>query len=233
MGRWYYEDARWPWRVDGSLRRFLGKQKRRQSHREHRERPRALDLGMGYGRNAVWLAEKGYAVEGWEKDGRYVAEARRQARLRGVRLVCRRGDFTRARLTGPYDVILIGGVLHMMRRSTALRVLGQARQALARRGLLFLLVKVSDDPFFRKLQSDPNWKPVRGERNTLRHQRGTLRGPRGRALSRVQSRLEPREVQRALRGLRVRHNRRVVLQSMWDGETGVRHCMVEVVAERA
>jgi len=50
---------------------------------------------MGYGRNALWLAERGYAVEGWETDRRYLAEARREARRRGVRLKLRRGDFTR------------------------------------------------------------------------------------------------------------------------------------------
>ena len=37
-------------------------------------------MGMGYGRNAVWLAEQGYEVEGWEVERRYVREAKREWR---------------------------------------------------------------------------------------------------------------------------------------------------------
>src|SRR3972149_2092297 len=86
MARYYYEDARWPWRPDGFLRKFL-KQRRQRNEKQitrfaRDHRPRALDLGMGYGRNALWLAERGYAVEGWETDRRYLAEARREAPLR-------------------------------------------------------------------------------------------------------------------------------------------------------
>src|SRR3972149_1593574 len=103
MVRYYYEDERWPWRPGGFLRRFLRKKKqvprsaprlRSGQARDDKQEsgPRALDLGMGYGRNALWLAERGYAVEGWETDRRYRAEARREARPRpGVGGAGRRG----------------------------------------------------------------------------------------------------------------------------------------------
>lgn len=193
-----------------------------------------MDLGMGYGRNALWLAEQGYAVEGWETDRRYLAEARREARRRGVRLKLRRGDFTRGRFRGPYDVIVVSNALHLVRRSAALRVLRQARTALVPGGRLFLLAKLTSDPNFRQRLGDPNWQAVPGERNTLRRVRGPAeyRCWRGRLKRRswLLSALEPAEIKSALRRLPLRQYREVVLRSQW-GET-VRHHLAELVAQK-
>ncbi|MEE8201894.1 MAG: methyltransferase domain-containing protein [Candidatus Acidoferrales bacterium] len=247
MRRYYYEDSRWPWRPDAFLRRFL---KKHRKQRRQRKKLRALDLGMGYGRNALWLAEQGFAVEAWELDRRYVAEARREAKRRGVELadrladnspgpegvLCsRRGDFTRARPRAPYEVIVISNALHHVRRSQALRVLRRARRALAPGGLLFLLVKLTRDRYFRLRRQDPNWEPVPGERNTLRRVRGPAeyRCWRGRRKQResLLSALEPAEVRRALRGLQFRHYRETVLRSEWE-QPAVTHHVAEMVAQK-
>lgn len=285
MRRYYYEDAKWPWRPDEVLVRFIGKgrggategssaevvnAKRKWKMENGKAAGRALDLGMGYGRNALWLAERGYEVEGWEKDAQYVREARRESRLRSawrnfggrvrrplLRVKFRQGDFTRLRslgcggqararflrsgsgqVRGPYEVIVISCVLHMMRQSTAVRVLRRAKAALAKGGRLFLLVKLTHDRRFRQFQRDPAWQPVRGERNTLRHRSGRAVGYRGHRGSRliispVQSRFEPRELRRALRGLRVVHFREVVLRSEWEHPRPVTHTVAEVVAEKS
>ena len=80
MARFYYEDSVQPWRPDGILQEYI--RDRPQRHRDTEQVERALDLGMGYGRNSLWLAEQGYKVEGWERDRRYVAEAKREWRRR-------------------------------------------------------------------------------------------------------------------------------------------------------
>ena len=80
MARFYYEDSEQPWRPDGILQEYI--RDRPQRHRDTEQVERALDLGMGYGRNSLWLAEQGYKVEGWERDRRYVAEAKREWRRR-------------------------------------------------------------------------------------------------------------------------------------------------------
>jgi SAM-dependent methyltransferase len=200
---------------------------------------------MGYGRNALWLVEQGYQVEGWEEDARYLREARREARRRGVRLICRQRDFTRVRLQGSYDVIVISQALHHVRRSAGLRVLRAAGQALAPGGKLFLLVKLTDDRYFRRVSKDPNWERVPGERNTFRRvrapgeakywprpasKRGTSRRRRRRW---VLSALAAAEVKAAVRGLRIRHYRERVLRSDWEEAGPVTHQVAEVVAERA
>lgn len=191
---------------------------------------------MGYGRNALWLAGQGYQVEGWETDRRYLAEARRQARWLRLRVRFRWADFTRARFTGPYAVIVIANALHQVRRSQALGVLRRARAALGPGGQLFLLVKLTRDRYFQRTKKDPSWAPMPGERNTLRRLRppGPPKFWRGRQRKRrwVLSVLTPTEIKRALRGLRVRRYRELVLRSDWDEPRPVTHCLAELVAER-
>ena len=47
---------------------------------------RALDVGMGQGRNALWLAEHGWAVTGFDISPVGIEQARAQATRRGLRL---------------------------------------------------------------------------------------------------------------------------------------------------
>lgn len=238
MGRWfYYEDARWPWRPDDFLRRFLKKPKRERA--ANASKPKALDVGMGYGRNSLWLAEQGYEVEGWELNGSYVREARREAHRRGLRLQARQVDFSKRPITGTYDLIVISQVLHQERHSVGSRALRQARKALAPGGQLFLLAKLSRDRYFLRLRTDANWKRMPGERNTWRRLRlprkrewGRLSWPRGGGKDWVMSALTLGEIRAALRGLRLRHCREVILQSDWEEDALVTHHVAEVVAVR-
>lgn len=198
---------------------------------------------MGYGRNALWLAEQGYSVEGWETHRPYLTEARREARRRGVTLLCSQKDFTRARLRGPYEVIVISGALHQVKRSAALRVLRQARAALAPPssgqapgGKLFLLVKLTRDLHFQRARAAAGWKPMPGERNTFlrppQRPRGSFHPGRSRRPLWVLSALTRAEVKGALRGLRIRHYRERVLRSDWEEAEPVTHTLAEVVAQR-
>jgi len=250
--RFYYEDSQWPWRPDEMLVRFLprktaekkserrldGQRKSKVENRKSGESKRALDVGMGYGRNAVWLAEQGYEVEGWELNGGYIREARRQARRRGVKIRCRQVDFTRQSIEGLYDLIVISQALHQERRSVGLRVLRAARRALKPGGQLFLLAKLSRDRYFHRIRKDPAWRPMPGERNTWRRARprrrewGRLSWPRGGGKDWVMSALTLSEIKAALRGLKLRHCRAVVLRSEWEEAEPVTHHVAEVVAEK-
>jgi len=76
---------------------------------------RALDVGCGYGRSTIYLAERGWRVDGVDFVADAVAEARRRADLAGVveRVTVHQAavpdlDF----LTGPYDLILDIGCGH-------------------------------------------------------------------------------------------------------------------------
>lgn len=78
---------------------------------------RALDLGSGYGRSAIYLAQHGWTVDGVEYVPRAVAEATARARAAGVdqRARFHVGDVSRLDfLSGPYDLALDIGCMHSL-----------------------------------------------------------------------------------------------------------------------
>ena len=99
---------------------------------------RALDLACGEGRNAVWLAERGWSVTGIDFSDVAIERARRQAAERGVDVTFELGDVLRAPLTGEgFDLVLLAYVQLPPPERRAL--LQRAVEALAGGGT-FLLV---------------------------------------------------------------------------------------------
>lgn len=91
---------------------------------------RALDLAMGQGRNALFLAEQGYEVEGLDRDDAAVVACRRAAEARGLHFLLRCVDLEQYRLpVGAYDVILC---FYYLQRS----LLPQIQAALAPGGVV-------------------------------------------------------------------------------------------------
>jgi SAM-dependent methyltransferase len=67
----------------------------------------ALDAGMGEGRNALWLAARGWRVTGFDPDARAVNEAQRRVREAGLQIdthVLRAGAFDWG--VGRFDLVL-------------------------------------------------------------------------------------------------------------------------------
>lgn len=70
-------------------------------------RGKALDLAMGSGRNALYLAGLGFSVEGLDRDPDSVSACRRAAEARGLRIDARQVDLEQHRLPGgQYDLII-------------------------------------------------------------------------------------------------------------------------------
>ena len=96
---------------------------------------RALDLGCGMGRNAVWLAEGGWDVTAVDFSDVAVRRARRLAARRGVRVEWLRADLRDyAPPEGAFDLVLLAYV-HLPRVERRL-VLRRAAAALAPGGTL-------------------------------------------------------------------------------------------------
>jgi SAM-dependent methyltransferase len=103
---------------------------------------RALDLGSGPGRNALFMADRGFSVDAVDLSPQAVEWGRERARERGldVNFVC--GDaFTLPPhvLAGPYDLIYDSGCLHHLaphRRIGYLELLARALAPGARFGLV-------------------------------------------------------------------------------------------------
>jgi len=69
---------------------------------------RALDLACGEGRNAIWLAERGWEVTGVDFSDAAIATARHRAQERGVSVDLRVDDVLTTPLEpGAYDLVLV------------------------------------------------------------------------------------------------------------------------------
>ncbi|MFF8034041.1 MULTISPECIES: class I SAM-dependent methyltransferase [unclassified Streptomyces] len=117
-------------------------------------RLRVLDVGMGRGAQALWLARYGHHVTGVEKDPAMIAAAREvlagepEGIRERMRIVVGDGRDTGVHfLPGSFDVVLCHGVLMRMEEPDAL-LAGLAR-VLAPGGLLSLLVRNGDAPAMR------------------------------------------------------------------------------------
>ncbi|GAA1270916.1 class I SAM-dependent methyltransferase [Kitasatospora nipponensis] len=102
---------------------------------------RALDLGCGPGRNALFLASRGFAVDAVDLAPVGLEWARDRAREAGVdvRFVC--GDMFRltgTELVGPYDLVVDSGCLHHLPPHRRVSYLALLDRALAPGGHLAL-----------------------------------------------------------------------------------------------
>jgi len=68
---------------------------------------RALDLAAGEGRNALWLAERGFDVEAVEFSSAALDKLQRLAEHRGVSVACTLADLTEDLDLAPADLVLI------------------------------------------------------------------------------------------------------------------------------
>ncbi len=73
-----------------------------------------LDLAAGSGREAVWMAERGYRVEAWDRASEALARAEALAERSGVRLATRIVDLERRALPDPgrHAVVMVFRFLH-------------------------------------------------------------------------------------------------------------------------
>ena len=68
---------------------------------------RAIDLAAGEGRNAIWLAERGWEVEAVEFSSVAIDKGRELAEHRGVELTWTHADLTRPVSLAPADLVLL------------------------------------------------------------------------------------------------------------------------------
>jgi SAM-dependent methyltransferase len=99
---------------------------------------RALDIACGMGRNAIWLAERGWRVTGVDYSEVALAEARRRAAERGVQVDWVLADVTE--WTPPAEAFDLVAVLYLQLPAHERRlVLERAAASLAQGGRIVVL----------------------------------------------------------------------------------------------
>jgi SAM-dependent methyltransferase len=105
---------------------------------------RALDLGAGEGRNAIWLAERGWQVTAVDFSAVALAKGAKLAEGRGVSVEWVEADLLRYRpAAAAYDLVLLAYV-HLLPGDFE-AILGQAAAALAPGGTLLVVGHDADN----------------------------------------------------------------------------------------
>jgi SAM-dependent methyltransferase len=124
--------------------------------------PRVLDLGMGEGEHALWLASQGFEVEGVDRDRPSVAHAEIRAMRLQLYLHTYLDDILEFPIVpGVYDLILATAVLHFLRPSDLPRLAERMVAGLRPGGLLYATALTTDDPGYALLREtgEPEVEP--------------------------------------------------------------------------
>jgi tellurite methyltransferase len=114
---------------------------------------RALDLGMGEGDNAVWLARRGFRVIGIDRSASAVDAANDRAQSAGLPLETHVIDIQDFKIEpGRYALILAAAVLHFLLPDDARRLAGRIKAGLQPGGVVIVSVYTVDDPGYEAFQ---------------------------------------------------------------------------------
>ena len=112
---------------------------------------RALDLGCGYGRTGIYLAQRGWHVDGVDFVELALEEAERRAAAAGVEVTFHQSSVTDLGfLSGPYDLAVDVGCGHALDEA-GLRAYREELRRLLRPGAIFL--------FFARTRGGENGPP--------------------------------------------------------------------------
>lgn len=114
---------------------------------------RALDLGMGEGRNALWLAARGFEVVGVDLSPEVVAQADQRARERHLSIETHVADIRTFPIEPrTYSLILASAVLHFLLPREVRALARRIQEGLCPGGVLMASVFTVDDPGYEALQ---------------------------------------------------------------------------------
>lgn len=114
---------------------------------------RALDLGMGEGRNALWLAARGFQVVGVDRCAEAVARVKGRAQQRGLAIETHVADIRTFPIPpSTYSLILAAAVLHFLLPAEVRDLARRIQAGLQPGGVLIASVFTVDDPGYEALQ---------------------------------------------------------------------------------
>lgn len=102
---------------------------------------RALDLGCGSGRNALYLHLKGFEVTAWDRNPARLEQIIREEKLTGIQTGVK--DFNDLRFNGAYDLVLSTVVMMFLQPETLPQLIADM-QASTVRGGYNLIVSAMD-----------------------------------------------------------------------------------------
>lgn len=122
----------------------------------------ALDLGCGYGRSAIYMAQHQWQVDAIDFIDLAIAEAIRRAKQAGVdnQITFHTGPVTNLYyLSGLYDFALDVGCMHNFDEAALLAYRDEVARLLRPGGLYLLFAHLRAEPIEYDSNGDPRWLP--------------------------------------------------------------------------
>ena len=129
------------------------------------QKGKVLDLGMGEGRNALFLAEKGFNVEGVDLSETAIKRCLQLAKERNLNIKAHVGDLRDFRIqANRYSLIIAAGAaLNFLKKNEIEMIVDKMRNGVVKGGFIYISVVSTSDPRYEKLRAQQT--PV--EENTF------------------------------------------------------------------
>jgi tellurite methyltransferase len=118
---------------------------------KHRKEGLVLDVGMGEGRDVLFLAEKGFQVTGVDLSEIAVNKCLKLAKEKGLTVEALAGDFLDYYPDNRFDVIISNSTLHLMEKDSVRRAVVKMKKMTRKNGLNIIAVfsekDTSDVPY--------------------------------------------------------------------------------------
>jgi len=114
-------------------------------------RGKALDLGIGEGRNALFLAKNGFEVEGIDLSQEAVRRCNELAQREGLPVRAQVADVRKFPIPeGAYTCIVCAYVLNFLKRSEVERLIKRIKIGLVSGGAVYVAAFTTEDPGYRR-----------------------------------------------------------------------------------
>ena len=104
-----------------------------------------LDIGMGEGRDVLFLAEKGFQVTGVDLSGDVVKKCLKLAKERKLSVEALEGDFLDYYPDNRFDIIISNVTLHLLEKDQIRRTIVKMKKMTRKKGLNLIVVFTEKD----------------------------------------------------------------------------------------
>ncbi len=105
-----------------------------------------LDIGVGNGRNALFLSSKGFKVIGIDSDKEMVRKFKQNADKLGLKVIGKQADIEKYNIGKKFEIIISTNVLHFLDKRDIKRVIGNIKQHTKKDGINALIVFTEENP---------------------------------------------------------------------------------------
>ena len=115
---------------------------------KYKKQGSVLDLGCGKGKNAIFLAENGFKVEGIDISKLAIKEAKERVKEKNLKISFKALDMGRLKYNKKYDIIINNRILHYFKKEKGLEIIKNMQKNTDRGGINLISAFIAELPFF-------------------------------------------------------------------------------------